>query len=477
VKPRRYQLNKQAVVVARAGHPWIFRDQLSSAASVFADGDWLRLHAGDNTIVGYGIYEASGAVAIRILRRGADRPDAAWVRNRLIAALARRRELAATTDGIRLLHGESDGIPAVVADRFGDSIVVASYSAGADALALYVARLFASRDLDARLPRPDLALSAIDIRAIVGPARNVVLRPGRRRASSAMPVRVIRGTAVDVARFVEDGVDYAVDLAGHKTGAYLDLRGLRHAIRGAGASPSTTTEPSTTSTTPGPSTSTELSTTAGPSTTTVGTSTTVARTSTSARADASSRADTSPPSARADDSPALPSLAAARVLDLFSYTGMLALSAELAGARDILSVDASTPALELAKQFHVRDPSRHRFVTADVFDWLPALDAAEQFDLVLVDPPAMTSRKSQVRGVLAAYTRLYRAAAKHVQPGGAIVAACCTSRIERGVFRDTVRAALGDGFHLERELRPEPDHPVRFAQSDYLKITIWRRSK
>jgi 23S rRNA (cytosine1962-C5)-methyltransferase len=155
---------------------------------------------------------------------------------------------------------------------------------------------------------------------------------------------------------------------------------------------------------------------------------------------------------------------------------MLAVSAELAGAREIVSVDASAAALDLAKRFHVRDPSHHRFITADVFDWLPALDAAEQFDLVVVDPPAMTSRKSQVPGVLAAYTRLYRAAAKHVQPGGAVVAACCTSRIERAVFRDTVRAALGDGFRLERELRPEPDHPVRFAQGDYLKITVWRRS-
>jgi 23S rRNA (cytosine1962-C5)-methyltransferase len=97
-----------------------------------------------------------------------------------------------------------------------------------------------------------------------------------------------------------------------------------------------------------------------------------------------------------------------------------------------------------------------------------------QFDLVIVDPPAMTSRRDQVPRVLAAYRRLYAAARERVAPGGALVAACCTSRIERRVFRDTVAAALGDGFALERDLPAEPDHPVGFPQADYLKIGWWR---
>jgi 23S rRNA (cytosine1962-C5)-methyltransferase len=438
--PRRYQLRKEAVGIVRGGHPWIFRDHLSSAASVFADGDWLRLHAGDNTIVGHGIYEATGAIAIRVLRRGPDRPDAAWLRARLAAAIERRRELAQSTDGLRLVHGESDGIPAIVADRFGDAIVVASYSAGADGLAHYVARLLASEAFgsitsvrgawrssspnivgssptasvgDASAPGPRHTGSSDpsaphaaepsanhSLRSIIGPARNVVLRPGRRRASASEPTRVIRGGAVELAHFVEDGIGYTVDLAGHKTGAYLDLRGLRRAIA------------------------------------------------------------------------AMP-LAGARVLNLFAYTGMLGLAAERAGAAEITSVDVSAAALALAQTHHVGDATRHRFVTADVFDWLPALETGE-FDLVIVDPPAMTSRKMQVPAVLAAYTKLYRAAAPRVKPGGAVVAACCTSRIERGAFRTTVRDALGAGFALERELAPEPDHPVGFPQADYLKIAIWR---
>ena len=87
-----------------------------------------------------------------------------------------------------------------------------------------------------------------------------------------------------------------------------------------------------------------------------------------------------------------------------------------------------------------------------------------------------TSVKAQVPGVLAAYRRLYRAAAKHVRPGGALVAACCTSRVERPLFHRTVRESLGAGYAMERELAPEIDHPVGFAQADYLKIAWWRRA-
>src|SRR5262245_38219891 len=162
MKPRRYQLRKDAVAILERGHPWIFREQMSSAAAVLADGQWLRLVDGQNRVVGHGIFEGEGAIAIRVLRTGDAVPDAAWVRSRLAVAIARRSELAHTTDVIRLVHVESDGIPAVVVDRFGDVLVVASYSPGSDALARYVARVLAPSD-------------------VVGPARHVLLRPARRR--------------------------------------------------------------------------------------------------------------------------------------------------------------------------------------------------------------------------------------------------------------------------------------------------------
>jgi 23S rRNA (cytosine1962-C5)-methyltransferase len=380
MRARRYQLRKDAVAIVAAGHPWLFREQMSSAAQVFGDGDWLRLVDGGNRVIGHGIYEAEGAIAVRILRRGGAPPDAAWLRGQVEAALARRTELSRTTDGVRLIHGESDGIPAVVADRFGDAIVVASYAVGAEALAYYVARVLARQDF----------------------ARHVVVRPPKRRRGEPAAVRVVRGSPLEIASFHDGALAFAVDLAeGHKTGTYLDLRGLRHAIAAA-------------------------------------------------------------------------PLAGARVLNLFAYTGMLGRAAEAAGATEVVQVDQSERALAFAAAHHVADAAKHRFVTADVFAWLPELAASDAFDLVVCDPPAMTSRKAQVGQVLAAYRKLYRAAARHVRPGGALIAACCTSRIERAVFRRTVSDALGARFALERELAPEADHPVGFAQADYLKILWWR---
>ena len=195
MKTRRYQLKKEALGVVERGHPWIFRDQLSSAAQVFADGDCLRLVDGANKVVGFGIYEAEGAIAIRVLRRGAEAPNAAWLRRQLTTALARRLEASAAapalstrTDGIRLVHGESDGIPAVVVDRFGDTLVVQSYAKGADALARFAATAIAR----------ELAIP------------NVLLRPAHRRRAPAEPARVLRGTPPAIARFTEDGLAFAV---------------------------------------------------------------------------------------------------------------------------------------------------------------------------------------------------------------------------------------------------------------------------
>ena len=206
---RRYQLTKEAVAVVYRDQPWIFRDHLSSAAKVFHDGDWLRLVDGTNKVVAYGVYDAEGAIAIRIVRRGEAKPDAPWMRATLKTALAKRAPLAKRTDGLRLVHGESDGLPGVVVDRFGDVLVAQSYARGADGLTRFAAIAIAN---ELRIP-------------------TVLLRPAHRRKGEDPPSRVLRGTAPDIARFTEDGIAYAVDLAGgQKSGTYLDLRGLRHAI-------------------------------------------------------------------------------------------------------------------------------------------------------------------------------------------------------------------------------------------------------
>jgi 23S rRNA (cytosine1962-C5)-methyltransferase len=387
----RYQLRKEAVGVVLRDAPWIFRDHLSSAADVFKDGQWLRLVDGKNRVLGFGMYEEHGAIAIRVLRRGEAPPDGAWVASQVDAALARRAGLREETDAFRAVHGEGDGLPAVIADVFGDTVVVQSYARGADALTRLVGGLVARR----------LGLS------------RVVLKPAQRRQASgggAEPKapRWLRGGAGGGAdgaapiAFREGPLALACDpLGGQKSGAYLDLRGLRRYVA------------------------------------------------------------------------AMP-LGGARVLNLFSYTGMLGRAAEHAGAAEIVQVDASAEALALAARHHVGDPARHRFLEADVFAWLPAQPPGGDYQLVIVDPPSMTSRRAQVPGALAAYKKLYRAAAAQVAPGGTLVLACCTSRITREEVR-RASGVIGPAFEAIGELPTEVDHPVTFAESDYLKILLFRR--
>lgn len=164
-------------------------------------------------------------------------------------------------------------------------------------------------------------------------------------------------------------------------------------------------------------------------------------------------------------------LAGARVLNLFAYTGTLGAAAAHAGAAHVTHVDRAADALAFARAHHATG-DRHAFVTADVFDWLKR-PAGAAHDLVIVDPPSMTSRADQVPGVLATYRRLQAAAARQVAPGGLLVLACCTSRVARGAFREVARAST-QGFTPVADLPPEVDHPVRFPEADYLKILIFR---
>jgi 23S rRNA (cytosine1962-C5)-methyltransferase len=385
--PQRYQLGKHALAAIERGHPWIFRDHLSTAASAFADGQWLALYDGQNQIVGHGIYEAEGAIGIRVITRGPDRPTAATFAALIKAALAKRTALRQETDAFRAIHGESDGLPAVVVDVFGDTVVVQSYSAGTAALARF---------------------AALEVARAVG-AKHIVAKPAQRRvgqAGTVAPTRVLWGVPPPEELPFREGpfTFVARPLSGQKSGTFLDLRGLRRHLAGL-------------------------------------------------------------------------DLTGKRVLNLFAYTGTLGRAAEHAGAAHVLHVDRSAAALELGAKVHVGDGAKHDWLIADIFEWLPALERDARFDLIIVDPPSMTSRVAQVPEVLANYRRLYQQVARHVAPGGIIAACCCTSRVSRATFRATVGSALGNAFALDHELGPEADHPVAFAEADYLKLTLWHRRK
>ena len=114
----------------------------------------------------------------------------------------------------------------------------------------------------------------------------------------------------------------------------------------------------------------------------------------------------------------------ARVLDCFTHTGSFALNAGLAGAREVLGVDASALGVAQATENAALNglSARVRFETADVFELLPKLEAAkERFELVILDPPAFTKSRETVKRAVKGYRDINLRGMKLVKDGGFLV--------------------------------------------------------
>lgn len=168
------------------------------------------------------------------------------------------------------------------------------------------------------------------------------------------------------------------------------------------------------------------------------------------------------------------------VLNTFAYTGGFSLYAARGGAKSVVSLDASAPALQAALrnfQLNQEVPGlaglQHETIAADAFRTLGELAAAgRSFDLVVVDPPSFASRQADVAHALSAYARLTRLALAVLRPGGELVFASCSARVAAEDFFACVhREARRAGRPLDELERSAhaADHPVGFDQGAYLK--------
>lgn len=171
--------------------------------------------------------------------------------------------------------------------------------------------------------------------------------------------------------------------------------------------------------------------------------------------------------------------AGARVLDLYTYGGGFALQAARAGAREVLGVDRSREALDLAQVSADRNAlaSRIRWERADVFPWLEA--CSDRFDVVVADPPAFVKSRRHRGAGLRGYRKLARLAADRVQPGGFLVMASCSHHVSTPDFQVEVSKGLTAAERTGRLLRVSgagPDHPVhpRLPETAYLSCLVYQ---
>jgi 23S rRNA (cytosine1962-C5)-methyltransferase len=366
------------------GHPWIYRSDLVRQPDAKAGAILVENRAG--APLGWALWSPRSEISLRLLDRSPNaRINSEWWRARLEQAIARRDALHRVANAFRLVHGEADGCPSLICDRYDRWLVVQLLSAGLEQF------------------RDDIVPALIDLVSPEGIlARNDV--PVRAKEGLARETTTLFGSVPKEIEVVEHGVRYlAAPWEGQKTGAFLDQRENRALVG---------------------------------------------------------------------------EIARGRSLDCFSYHGSFAL--HLARhATSVIALDASSAALVRARENAARNDFRNiEFIEADAFEWLRAAERRrEQFDTIVLDPPAFAKTRAALPSALRGYKEINLRAMRLLARGGMLFTASCSFHLTKSLFFEVIEAAAADSGRRVaiRELRGQPlDHPevLSIPESGYLKGAV-----
>jgi 23S rRNA (cytosine1962-C5)-methyltransferase len=210
------ELRKDLARHLRAGHPWVFRKAIEKAPRGLEAGAIVDV-VEEGRFVARGYHDPLSAISVRILtREPAEEVDEAFWRNRVRRALALRNDLVRGTTGLRLVHGENDGLPGVVVDRYGDFAVLKLYSAG----------------LTPHRPHIVEALRQ-EVKGLAGVFGRDEIPRDEESDEAAPQGKVLWGAEPpERIEIVEHGMKLLVDVRrGQKTGLFLDQRENRRMVR------------------------------------------------------------------------------------------------------------------------------------------------------------------------------------------------------------------------------------------------------
>lgn len=164
-----------------------------------------------------------------------------------------------------------------------------------------------------------------------------------------------------------------------------------------------------------------------------------------------------------------------RVLNMFCYTGGFSFYAMRGGAELVHSVDSSGKAIELTRanvELNFPGDSRHEAFCEDAFKFLEK--AGNQYDLIILDPPAFAKHRGALHNALKGYTRLNRAALEKIKSGGILFTFSCSQVVTKDNFRNAVFTAAAQSKRKVRilhQLHQPADHPVNIyhPEGEYLK--------
>ena len=371
----------------RSGHPWVFASDIERVEGNFEPGDVVDVVSSHNTYLGRAFYNPKSQISLRMLTTHDEPVDEAFFRRRVQEAWDYRNQFCDPAS-CRLIFSESDFLPGLIVDKFGDYLVVQSLCLGIEKWKQSIVR-----DL-AEIVHPKGVWERSDV-------------PVRRLEGLEQTTGLLYGEVPDSIDMVENGLRFVVDVKnGQKTGFFLDQKENRAAIA--------------------------------------------------------------------------PLCKGARVLDCFCHNGSFSLHAAKYGAKSVLGVDISEEALEVAR-LNAENNGLSDVVTFEAhncFDHLRELtDAHEQFDVVILDPPAFTKTRAAVESALRGYKEINLRGMKLVRKGGFLVTCSCSQHVSPEQFRDMINQAARDSktkLRLVENRTQGHDHPILPAspETQYLKCMI-----
>ncbi len=371
----------------RSGHPWVFASDIERVEGNFEPGDVVDVVSSHNTYLGRAFYNPKSQISLRMLTTHDEPVDEAFFRRRVQEAWDYRNQFCDPAS-CRLIFSESDFLPGLIVDKFGEYLVVQSLCLGIEKWKQSIVR-----DL-AEIVHPKGIWERSDV-------------PVRRLEGLEQTTGLLYGEVPDSIDMVENGLRFVVDVKnGQKTGFFLDQKENRAAIA--------------------------------------------------------------------------PLCKGARVLDCFCHNGSFSLHAAKYGAKSVLGVDISEEALEVAR-LNAENNGLSNVVTFEAhncFDHLRELtDAHEQFDVVILDPPAFTKTRAAVESALRGYKEINLRGMKLVRKGGFLVTCSCSQHVSPEQFRDMINQAARDSktkLRLVENRTQGHDHPILPAspETQYLKCMI-----
>lgn len=357
-------------------------------------GDWVTVWGRKRQPLAVGLYDPLLPIRVRLFPAQTPFPlTEAWLTERVAAAVAHRSFLDNTqTTGFRLIHGENDGLPGLVLDRYNATLVLKLYTA-------------------AWIPHLQMVLNAI---YAICPLDHLVLR-----LTSAIQHHpellyhledglTLWGDEIEEPLlFQENGLTFEADVvAGMRTGFFFDQRDNRTLLRLLSRNKS--------------------------------------------------------------------------VLVGYAHTGSFSLYAAAGGAKQIVSLSASQPALAMAlRQFNLNQElpevaaADHELLVGDILLSLNQLYRSQRrFDTVLIAPPPLAQRTDDVESALDMYARLTRRALRLLRPRGTFFITSRSHAVPASIFYETIDKAARRVWRPLQEIQRTglpADHPVLFPEAAYLK--------